>query len=300
MKCDELADLLPFYAAGALDAERHRAVADHVAGCAACRAELALWTDVGAAVLATDEALPAPSPAVLSGALRLARQTDPGLLARAWQLLVAQVPLVRRELWTSSALVLIIGWVAAVVVGADRGPAFVELLAPLVAVSGVAMIYGPENDPALELALATPTSPRQVLLARLVLVFGYDLALALAATLGLAAVMPTGPLQAIILGWLGPMTFLSSLALVLSLRIGASGAAAIVSALWLSRCLVRGGIVVIRLAPGWIEMDALAGAYEGLWANPAALFALALALVAVGLWLVSRQEHYLPRGGEIG
>ena len=55
----------------------------------------------------------------------------------------------------------------------------------MIAAACVSFIYGPENDLAYELALSTPTSPRTILLARLALVFGYNLGLVPIATLGL-------------------------------------------------------------------------------------------------------------------
>ena len=60
------------------------------------------------------------------------------------------------------------------------------LVAPIVAAAGVAGTHRSRRDPAAELVAATPTSGRLLLLVRLTLVFGFDLALALAAS----AVLP--------------------------------------------------------------------------------------------------------------
>ena len=57
-----------------------------------------------------------------------------------------------------------------------------ELFAPLAAAAALSMIWGPESDPSIELVVTTGTSPRDVLLARLVLVSVYDIALGLIAT----------------------------------------------------------------------------------------------------------------------
>ncbi|MHB1415529.1 MAG: zf-HC2 domain-containing protein [Chloroflexota bacterium] len=296
MTCQhEMADLLPFYAAGTLADEERWAVERHLAECDECREELALWTGVGASVVGADAAVPAPSPAVLEATLRRLDQEQPSLLSRAWQLLQAQVPLVRREIWLASAMVLGLGYVVAILVGQDgRASGVIGVLAPLVAAAGVAMIYGAENDPALELTMATPTSPRQVLLARLVLVFGYDLALSLLATVGLVAVLPVAPLGTIILGWLGPMTFLSALALVLSLAIGTGSAITIALVLWMARWLGRGfdaPTTTGAMAPEWAQM--LARAYGGAWDSTLLLLGLAAVMVAVAVWLAGRQETLL-------
>jgi hypothetical protein len=295
--CDELAALLPLYAAGTLGAEERHRVEAHLAGCAACREELAFWREVGGAVVAEDRALPTPSPAALEGALARVQRRRPSPLApfrgpsvRAWALLVAQVPLVRQELWLASALVMAVGYLAAVLQGGSQSGTIVGALVPLVAAAGLAMIYGPENDPGLELALATPTSPRQVLLARVVLVFAYDLALGLAATAGLVAVVPAALLGQIVLEWLAPMAFLSALALVLSMVVGTGNAVTAAAALWLARALPSN----LRLSdPAATEAAVVAAleAYARLWHNPALLFALAGVLVALAMALAGRQER---------
>jgi hypothetical protein len=177
---------------------------------------------------------------------------------------------------------------------ADRAAQAIQLIAPLVAVAGIAAIYGNGNDPGLELALATPTSPRQVLLARLVIVFGYDLGLALIATGALLLVIPVDLLGTIILGWLGPMTLLSSLALTLSLCIGTSNAIAAAVFIWLLRW-ISGGMLrnsQIVIDSGWLFQ--LAELYRGLWESPSLMLGLAALLVIVALIVVGRQEHFLP------
>ena len=292
MSCrSELAALLPFYAADTLPQGDRQAVAAHLGRCPACRQELAFWQEVGAAVAAGNAHLPAPPLALAARALAAARPARPGVFARARALLVAQFPLLRRELWLASALVMALGWLVAVLAG-SRGHGVVVALAPLVAAGGVAMIYGPENDPSLELALATPTSPRQVLLARLALVFGYDLGLAFLATLGLLASVPAGLLGTIILEWLGPMAFLSALALLLSLCIGTSNAATVAFLLWLARGLADGAYVI---GPGGLDTAVrwAAVAYAQAWQNPALLLGLAGTLVAAAVWLAGEEERFL-------
>ncbi len=298
MSCrSELAELLPLYAAGTLGEEERRAVAAHLAACGDCRAELAFWQEVGGAVVAADRALGAPSPALVDGALARARGSASRRrsalarpLTRAWALLACQVPLVRQELWLASALVMAVGYLAAVLQGGSRSGSIVSALAPLVAAAGLAMIYGPENDPGLELALATPTSPRQVLLARLVVVFAYDLALGLAATVGLVAVVPPQLLGSIVLGWLAPMAFLSALALVLSMVVGTGNAVSAAAVLWLARAL-GAGVRMDSVDASGVALASALQRYAGFWHNPALLFALAAVLVVVALGLAGRQPR---------
>ncbi len=296
MTCDNrVQELLPLYAAGTLDPAQRRQVEAHLAACAECREELSLWQSIGAAVTAEDRALPAPPAALVDRALARTHRRRSNILLRAWALLRAQAPLVRREIWLTSALVMALGYLVTLVGSRDNPTTgVIEVLAPLIAAAGVAMIYGPENDPGLELALATPTSPRQVLLARLALVFSYDLALAVAASLGVILIMPAAPLMTLVLGWLGPMAFLSALALVLSLCIGAGNAVTVAMILWLGGRLAASPQLA---SPGGLTpaLVAAAQAYALAWQSPALLLGLTGALLLAALWLAGRQEVVLPR-----
>ena len=256
----------------------------------ACRAELALWTMVGRRVVTDDRGLPGPDPSVLGAVLaRVHRDSQRrNGLANAWQLLCAQVPLVRREIWSASAAIIAIGCLLTLSLRTGSAGILV-FMAPLIAAASVAMIYGPENDPALELALATPTSPRQILLARLCLVFGYDLLLALAASLALVwAGGLAYALGDLVLSWLGPMAFLSALALALSVCIGANNAATAAILAWLARWgaydLANGGGPVKDLQ----SVLAAATAINGAAGNSLLLFGLAAILLVLAFWLVGR------------
>lgn len=298
MNCDErVGELLPFYAADTLGPEERRAVEEHLAVCADCRAELEFWTEVGSTIVKDNLAIPAPPAHLLDSALARVHDSSSAPWKWAWQLLWAQVALLRREIWLASAFVMAIGYFIAVL-GAPAGAAVnaIEVLAPFVAAAGVGMIYGADNDPAIEVTLATPTSPRQVLLARLALVFGYDLMLSLLATIGLLAVVPVDLLGGIILTWLGPMTLLSALALFLSVSIGTGNAIAAASLLWLSRW-------ILHSAPGQASYSVQVGsslmslgiAYESLWSNPLWLMVIAAALTIATLMIVGKQERFLLR-----
>jgi hypothetical protein len=293
-------DLLPLLASGALSEDERAKVMAHLRECAGCRSELAFWQEVRGAVIGQAEVLPTPGVAPLAGALtriRRERTTSPlsrmvgmsASVAFAWQLLRAQAPLVRRDLWPTSALVMALGLVIAFIAPAEeQAGAVVGALAPLIAAAGVALVSDPEQDPARELTLATPTSPRQILLARLALVFGYDFALALAATVALVAFIPPSLLGGIALGWLGPMAFLAALALTLSLKLGTGVAIGISFSLWLSRWIGRD----IFSASGFFPdgLTALARACDSAWTNTPLLLGLACSLLVVSIWLAGRQE----------
>jgi hypothetical protein len=147
----------------------------------------------------------------------------PAIPRLRWGLLVlgAQLRIVHRFTWVASLLVMALGFVVTLMLyrpGTGAELPFV-IIAPLVAALGVAFLYGVDVDPALELQLATPVSPRLILLARLTLVFGFNLAVGLACSAALA-LFPTGlSLWSIVLSWLAPMAFLSALAFLLSVLV---------------------------------------------------------------------------------
>jgi hypothetical protein len=222
-----------------------------------------------------DEALPheaAPSDAVPAMLRHAAADPEPVLPRRpvrfAIRLLLAQTRLIRLAVWTASVLVMAFG----VVLGRTGGTAGTVLasIAPFVTAAGIAAVCGPEP----EVVAATITSPRLVLLARVTLVFGYDLVLALLASVLVA----TPALPAVIDSWLGPMALLSALCLLLSVSAGTTVAVSACVGLWLAHLLGPG------LAGTAHWLTPVADALTWLWTTnlltgllAAALFAAALA-----------------------
>ncbi len=142
-------------------------------------------------------------------------------------LLYAQRYVVRQEIWAASAVVQALGALVSLALpaagdaylpGAQPG-FFVVLLAPVAAALSMASIYSPADDPARELEAATPVALRKVLLARMALVFAFNLVGALAASglvwaAGVFGLVQMGSLGVLLAAWLGPMTLLSTLALL--------------------------------------------------------------------------------------
>ncbi len=274
---------LPLYAAGQLDGAQRAEIEIHLAGCPECRADLELWAAVSGEIHTANRPLAAP-PALAEHALDQIHAPNrlTSAFLRTWQLLRVQALLVRHEMWPASALVMLMGVVVALL--ADRVN-FIYFLAPLVAASSLAMLYGPENDAAMELSLATPTSPWKILLARLSVVSGYNLLLSLGATLLLLFIAPPGLLGTIILGWLGPLTFLSALALLLSIWLGTNQAIAVAYGLWLLQY-----IPFAAIGP-WLDSPGLASAmavYRQFWQSPLLLLLLSLFLIGLALWSANR------------
>ena len=284
------AELLPFYAAGQLDGPQRAEIEAHLPTCAECREDLELWQSISSEINAADRALTAPArPADRA----LERITAPGRLAglfrQAWQLLRAQAYLARREMWPASAAVMALGVVTALL---SKHAEAVYFLAPAVAVASMAGLTGPGHDPAYELILATPTSPWKVLLARLSVVSAFNLLLSMAATLALLAFVPPALLGTLILGWLGPLAFLSALALLLSLWLGTSNAVSIAYILWIAQVLPYQSIQDWMGSPAWGQTIQ---AYQQFWHSPGLLCLLSLFVVGMSLWSAGRTGFRLPQ-----
>ena len=276
-------DQLILYAANQLDETERVEFEKHLAGCAACQADLQLWKSLANEVIASDSAIAAPVHLADSA---LEAIHAPSKLTRAFkgmtQLLRMQLLLIHNELWIGSAALMFIFLAMSLIV------ARVEVLyffAPILAAGTVTLIYGSEHDPAAELTFATPISPWKILLARLTLVSAYNVFLALCATVGLLLVLPPQALGELILGWLAPMTFLSALALLLSMWIGTNNALFISYSLWAAQFLVLTSVGewFTFLTP-WLE------SYRQFWHDPALLFLSGFALILFALWSAGREQ----------
>jgi hypothetical protein len=276
-------DLLPAYAAGSLpEADRER-VRAHLAGCPRCRADLASWQ-----AMASPETGPPPDPATLVRAVltrsALAPQAKTPLrrLRHLAGLLLAEARLIRLAVPIASALVMALG-VGLVLLQATAGADLVlALVAPIVAAAGVAGTYRSGHDPAAEVVAATPTSGRLLLLVRITLVFGYDLALAVTASAVLAATGAAGTasLNTLVTAWLGPMALLSSVSLLIAVRFGPDVALGAAVGLWAVRVLVGG--VLVR--DGW-----LARFVVEIWTTNAPVLTTSAALTIVAFVLAGRE-----------
>lgn len=159
-----------------------------------------------------------------------------------------------------------------------------QLVAPLVAAFGVSLIYAPEVDPSLELARSTPTSPWLVLMARLALVVGYDLFLAVVATVAISAFGPGGNVGGLILDWLGPLVA-SSLALWLSVRWGPSVGISVSLLLWALRVLAALTVSQHVFGKGLTDL------FVHGWSTNAVTLAVAALLSGVAVASAQREER---------
>jgi hypothetical protein len=277
---------MPLYVAGLLDVEERNELEIHLAECSACQGELDFWRGLSSGIIESSSSQVPPNDLAQRALQRIYAQTSLGrVFQRAFYLLRAQVYLLKSEMWISASIVMALGVVVALL---SSKAGVVTFIAPLIAAASLATVFGPENDPASELIRATPTSAWRVLLARLSLVSGYNLLLALLASVALLSIVPVELLGSIILAWLGPMTFLSALALLLSLWIGTSKAVTVSYGLWIAQYLRLPQRLIIW--PSLQMWNAFLLDYRQFWQSPALLVPLAAVLVCLALWSAHRME----------
>ncbi len=252
----------------------------HLRSCASCDSVAQDWLRLREALASWSGSLPAPRPlAVPSPAAR------PPVTVRAWHALTvvaAQVPVVRRQVWAATALVAGVGCLVVALTGVVAGTVL-ALTAPVTAALGLAVIYGPDSDPCAEISLSCPVPPRTVLLARLVVVAGYDLAVGFAATLLLAGTGSGGGVWSLVTMWLGPLLAMSALSVLLSVVFRSWAGIVTALCLWTVRVVIMSPAhpAVLAAATGW------------LWSTTPTTAAVAAAAVAVAVFAVGRRETSL-------
>jgi hypothetical protein len=277
------------YAANQLDEAERLRFEKHLAGCAECQADLRLWKAVAQEISASDAAEPAPIQLAERALEQIRRPAAPRrAFRRVIALLRSQAFLVQREMWPASAAVMGLGVVIALISGHAE---FIFFIAPLVAAASLSLLFGPEHDPAYELALSTPTSSWKLLLARLSIVSAYNLMLVLAALSLLMIAFPPGLLGTLALGLLAPMAFLSALALLLSIWIGTSNAITIAYVLWLMQYVPYHLVGAWMASPAWVSFVSV---YQAFWKSPMLLLALSVPLLLIALWSADRPAFRLP------
>lgn len=275
----EFEELLPFYAAGGCNAQQKREMEAHLNDCPECQTELVMWKAVSSEITASSQAITAP-PEIPARVIKRIHTPNPltAAVRQSWQLIRAQFYIVQSELWPISALVMLIGVLVAVIARKDM---VIYLLSPMMAASTLAMLYGPDHDPANELARSTATSPWKILLARMSIMSTYNLLLGLVASLGLLLFVKPEMLGTIILGWVGPLAFLSSLALLLSVWWGTGIAIAATYGLWLAQYISFKTISIWMPSPIW---SSFLSAYKDFWHEPLLLVGLSILFAFIALW----------------
>jgi hypothetical protein len=278
---------IPEYAAESLNESDRSMVEQHLSTCPECQEDLRFWQMVSRTTL-EDSGEPKADPKLLTPIeyqMRASRTSQP--LQSMWQILRLQLPIVHKEIWPASLLIILIGYIASVLVGKEG---IFLVIAPIMAASSIAILFGAENDPATELSLSTPVSPAMVLLARLVLVFSFNFAIACVASIAIVITLPGLSLAELILSWLAPMSLLSSLALLISIQFRSETALITAYCLWLIKVFLPILLTRLQIEPG-PAVNFLVESYLRLWNQSAWAFSLSLVLCLLSFWLVKKYEY---------
>lgn len=232
---------------------------------------------------------------MLSGELQTSGITPKKMGASdMWWLLIlrAQIRVVQTEIWAASSVVMLLGLLVTLASYTSiQNPSALPfvLIAPLTTAFAISFLYGPTEEPAIEIELSTPVSQRLILLARLTLVFGFNLVLGFIISLLLSLSGLTTPLWMLIALWLAPMTFLSALAFVTGATSGNSGVSVLLIILLWTTQVVRQQLMVsprgsdlVSFIPDLLAVETLP-----------LLVVLGVLLVVIGLWVVGREERWL-------
>ena len=93
-----------------------------------------------------------------------------------------------------------------------------QIIGPLLSYLAAASVFRGIGLNVLEFELACPPSPRQLTVARLIIVLGYDIVLGLVASL-ILSLQGNEEIMALTLHWVAPLFLVFGLTLLLSLRI---------------------------------------------------------------------------------
>ena len=234
---EHIVDLLPAYVNGQLDASSASLVREHLVSCTSCRVELMSWEALKETVRDVYAVTPLPSPQLMDQVWAKIAQPEEVYVAQrrglmrtlrhAWQIFHAQIPLIHKSLWLVSALVCLLALVLVLLMPLHtfaqkhEGGNLLVLFIVVAGASGCAFLYGSAVDPGFELAIATPTSVRFMMISRMVIVLGYNMLLGIIAS-ALFAGFAGGSLWEMMQLWLGPLLFLSSLCLAISLFVSSA------------------------------------------------------------------------------
>jgi hypothetical protein len=211
---------------------------DEIAASLPALAQLAAWPAPAPAAADTERLLhrlqpllPATSP--VRQALRRQPPAAVADLRALLGLVRTQVSLFRPTFWLSSAAIVLLGVLLTSGNAAAPTALVLYVTGPLLSYLGVATAFRGSALGLVEFELACPPSSRQLTLARLVIVLGYDTGLAV---LGSALIGVSGgaELSALAGHWLAPLLLVAGLSLTLSLWLPVTRAAALVYLGWLA------------------------------------------------------------------
>ena len=153
------------------------------------------------------------------------------------RLVRTQVSLFQPSFWLASSVIVMLGGLL-ILGGPAVNPIFLlQVISPLLSYLGTTVAFRGNGLHMLEFELACPPSPRQLTLARLIIVLSYDIVLGLLLSTFLWSFSGTS-FWLLTLHWLAPLLLGTGLTLLLSLRIPIHQAAGISYVGWLAVLVV--------------------------------------------------------------
>jgi Putative zinc-finger len=287
---------LGWYANQALPVEEHAEVDAHLAQCAACRGDVEEWSGVRAAMYTVHMSTPQPRADLFSLLEQQLDRSESRSIVRqvlhitglrvmiVCEHLWAQLRLIRRDLWWMPLILMpLTALLATTPYHWQNRASILAFTGALITALSMAFLYGQEADPAREMTLVTPTSPRLILCTRGCVVFGYNLLINLAGVLPImlshSAITPMWLLA----NWFAPLCCLAAIALLISTLINAATAVFTCALLWILRALSD---------PQMIHITFLPQQYEDFWHQGPLLLAIAAIAVSLTFICLERRERF--------
>jgi hypothetical protein len=216
------------------------ATAEEIADWAPVARRLGEWPEQRLSPADTQALLAALAPALpqrsaVRAAVRAHYAHRHGSLAWLLDTARAQVSILRPTFWLASAVVTLLGIYLELVSRDNASVMLLHAIGPLLAYLGIAASFRGVGLRMFESEVACPSSPLQLIIARLVIVLGYDVALGLCLSLAPWLRADHGvSFLAVTLHWLMPLLLVAGLSLVLSLRLPVAMAAGLAYGSWLA------------------------------------------------------------------
>lgn len=285
---------LEWFVNNTLSVEEYNAVEMHLKCCVACRQEVAEWADIRVVLQIANTLTPLPRADLFC---RIEQQINTSLsrswmeeiahfISQRWAILFehcsVQLRLIRRDLWWMPLLIVPLSIFFAFIpsTGPDR-MSIQAFMASLITALGMAVFYGQETDPAREMILVTPTSPRLMLSVRCCLVFCYNLLINLVGVLPFViahtAITPTW----FIANWLAPLCFLTAVTFFVCNVVNAPAAVLLCAFIGIMRLISN----LQNIPETYIQQR-----YESFWHQGTLLFTLSVCVVVMTLVFYNRRE----------
>ncbi len=158
--------------------------------------------------------------------------------------------------WIISTVLYIVGFVI-MQLEISLEPQFtLFIIAPLPFVMGLVEVLRSRDEGMLELEQSCTYNAVSIMLAKLIIIFSYSIALNVLVALWLSEHSGLAPLWELMLLWLVPFTCVSGLALLTAIRLRGSTAIMLVTSIWISICFII--ISTTNLISAIISMHAVA------------------------------------------